>query len=350
MALISNTSLLAYLDKLASGWLQLLTTVGSKANALSAGTVRNTANNLLTLVLGLNDFEQDNDLLVPVNQTFGRASLENSFGMFSAAAQGLNNHLALRGLETSNTIVDLSSYLTYFNGGGGGARFSCLVTPETQTLWTNLLGVQLPTGGCMSDALQPDWNSAAPLGMGTCTVSGFYTAGMGVNTALYAEVTPILEVIANCNGGFGTLAVTVTGVDNTGATGTWSASVVTGGNNPVAALAGITVVPSVGAYARNTVVLSSTVGIVPGSVLTINKGLVDQEVIVVEAVPQAGQITAVFKVAHAGGASVSGWTSTSLVPSVAGRRLRTVTGIAPTTQGQSMGTVRIAGARDRVAV
>ena len=355
MSLITAANVQSFTDKFAAVYNLLLAAADTSANLASPvlGTVQSEISLLQTLVLGLNDFEQENDLLLPVNTALGKSPVEKLMGFLQPVLGSLNDHLATRGKEVNASIVDLPSFLTYYNGGSGGSKFANMLTPEMQTIYGVLLNNQtLPVAGVMSPAIQPDYRAAASAhGLADKVVGGSFTAGDAVDTTKYSEVIPVLEVITTITGGTGTISATLTGVDDQGNAATWGPVVLTGGNNPVAALSGITITPAVTAFSRQTVAFSSTTGIVIGSVLTINKGLPDQEVIVVEGV-SGSNVTAVFKKAHAGSATVDGWTSTAAGAASTGasRRCRSISAITYTLNGQSAGKVRVAGAQDRVGV
>jgi hypothetical protein len=314
--------------------------------------VRKTIVNMLADMVALNDFEQEQDLSPPVNAALPRATAEAMFGWMTGLLQSLQTHCLTRGAEVAASIVGIPSFLSYYNGGSGGAAFANRLVPESQAIWKALFAsTALPVAGVMSPALQPDLNSTYANGMGKITIGGSFTAGSSVDTTQYSEVLPVVEVLTGFASGTGAITVSFTGTDDQGNAATWGPVSLTG-NNPAGALSGVTVTPALNAQARQTVALSGTTGIVTGSVLTINKNKPDQEVVVVESVG-GGNITAVFKLAHTSGATVDGWNSypAGNASTGASRRCRSVSGITfPTTNGQTTGVVRIAGAQDRVGV
>lgn len=351
MALITNANLKTFCDKLAAAWDLAFTAIGTKSGSpAAAGTVRAAVNNLQTAVLGIGDYEQSVDLLGPVNAALTAATGEAMFAWLAQLLQGLNYHLNARGREVAGSIIDLPSYLNYYNGGSGGALFSCLLCPEMRAVYGQLPGApSLPAAGVMSPALQSDINSSAPNGMGTCTYSGTYTAGVGVTTGSYSAVSLVAEVHTAFASGTGAPTITVAGVSHLGdSTTTWGAT--WGSNNPSGALSGVTITPAITAMENASVVVSSSAGIVPGSVLTINKGLVDQELVVVTAVADGTHLTARFALAHSAGATIDGWDSIQLTSTPSGRRCVSVSGITIGLTGQTAGLVYLNGVQDRQPV
>lgn len=352
MALISVSNLQAYMDRLAAAWRETLRTMGTRSGTAVQGTVRGTLTNLLTFATtSLDDYDQEYYLITPVNTALGRATAEIAFQYAKQAVDAVNDLMSAKGSTVASSIVDLSTFLTYYNGGSGGAVFSSRMTPECQTMHKALYGnAILPVAGVMSPGIHPDLDSAFTAAMGTKTVAGVFTAGNSVDTTLYSEVKPIIEVLTTFTGGAAAPTVTITGTDDLGASTTWGPITLTG-NNPTGALTGITITPAVTIAARQTVAVSSATGIVAGSVLVINSGLSDQESVVVETVAGT-DITAVFRLAHGAGATVSGHASyaAGVAASGATRRLRAVTGITLGLSSHSAGTVRIAGQQDRVAI
>jgi hypothetical protein len=227
-----------------------------------------------------------------------------------------------------------------------------MLAPEFQALYYYLRGSYItnPTAtniAIISPQIGPINGYAS--GMGTMTVGGSYVPGQAVITTQYAEVLPVAVVATSFLGGSAAPTVTVTGTDHTGAAGqTWTGTF--SGNNPAAALATLTVTSgAIVAQARQQVTISSSAGIVPGSVLTVNKGKPDQESVIVETVPSGTIVTAVFNVAHAASATLDGNTTIQLT-NINGRRLRSVSNVALGLTGHTAGVVRIEGAQDRAGV
>ncbi len=351
MALISPANFKSFTDYLASMWRLLNPIAGSASiGSATAGTTAYAMQQLLVLTVGLDDYEQESDLNDIAFQAQNNGNVQGLMGFSAQTIGGLNSHMAGRGLESDAFISDVPSYLLSENGSGGanlGSRFSCMCVPEFQYLYEEMLGTTLPYQGVMSPALQPDYNSAAPLGMGTCTFNNTFAAGSPVDITQFSEVLPVIEVITSFSGGGAAPQLTITGINDLGNSTTWGPTVITGGNNPTAALSGITITPVV-AVGRQTVAFSGVTGIVIGSVLGVNATAPDAETIIVENV-SGSNVTAVFSKPHGAGAAISGWTSTAVGAPSAGTRLRQVTALAISGGGGwAAGKIRVAGRQDRV--
>jgi hypothetical protein len=358
MALISVANMNLYCDYLAAVYTQILGIAGTEDNLASPidGTSQNEMLKLQNLVLGLDEYEQEIDLLQGVNTGLNAIDVESMLTPLGSVITTLAGHIQTRGNEVNVSIIDIDAFLAYYNGGGGGSLFSSLLTPDFAFLSLAVVNTQPAATGIMSPALSPayitPWQPSGtyPNGMGTKTVAGVYTQGALVNTNLYQCVLPVIEVLTTFASGSAAPTVTLTGTDDLGNAATWGPTTVTGGNNPASALSGITVTPAITTTGRQTVALSSTTGIVPGSVLTINNTLVDSEIIIVEAV-SGSNITAVFQKHHAGSATVTGVTSTvmGVASTGAGRRCAGISAITLGLSSHSVGAIRISGKQDRVA-
>jgi hypothetical protein len=174
-----------------------------------------------------------------------------------------------------------------------------------------------------------------------------YVAGAAVN-ALYSACLLDLVITANWGGGAGAAVVTATGVDHTGAAMTWTFTVP---QNVAAALSGQTITPAINAQVRQTVAMAPNAnGVVPGSWITLNNGLADQERVLVEVVAGAN-VTFVAQKAHLAGATVSGNYTIAGVPGTGGRRAVSISAIALTTpNSHTSGQCRVEGVQDRVAI
>lgn len=348
MSLISTANAQAFCDHLAAVWANLLSACGSSAAAGAWPAARGTLTDLLTLTVGLADYQQEFDLIDACNTALAKGAAEVSSGYLLNVIQAMNNHVALRGPAVNSSVVDLPSFLTYYNGGGGGSKFSALVTPEFAALYKNLTKTALPAAGVMSPALQADWNATLTNSMATKIPGGAYTQGASVDTTQYSEVVPVVEVRTVVSGGSGAMTVTIAGTDDQGNAATWGPVTLTG-NNPAAALSGLTVTNSIAAGSRASRLVSSSTGIVAGSVITVNKNKPDQELCVVESVADGTHITIACTLAHGAGATIDGWNSYAAgnASTGAGRRLRAVTGINFSLNGQNAGLITVAGAQDR---
>jgi hypothetical protein len=351
MSLISAANLLAYVDRLADGYTQTLNAIGTKTGNPVLGNVRGTLNALLNQVVAINDADQELDLILGVTNALNNTNAEAAVNLWAAGALStLNSHIARLGGTVNASIVNLSTFLTYYNT----TPFSYLITPDGAKLYSTLSQnpSTLAPGNVMSPGINPVLNPAgSAYGMGSydvATTTG--NVGDPVLNTTYSCVVPVIEVITAFVGGGAAPIVLLTGKDDLGATVTYTKTLT--GNNPTGPLSGITVTPGITIAARQTVALSSVTGIVVGSVLVINKGLPDTETIVVEAVP-ATTITAVFKLAHSAGATVDGYATypAGNASTGANRRLQRLT-VAPslTLSSHSAGGVRCSGVQDRVAI
>jgi hypothetical protein len=346
MALISPANLKSICDFLSASW-NLLTPSGLKTGGVVTGTVRDFVNKALNVVVVSSaDLEQETDLGQNFNSALQVANQSDIANVYLATILGsIDSHIQRRGGVVNASISNLATFLTYYNGGAGGAKFSSLLTPEFSDIYYARNAVRLPGAGIMSPAINPA-NGAAS-GLGTRAVGGAFADGLAPDLTKYSEVGLVAVTTVNFAAGTAPPSITVAGVDDTGAaTTTWTNPFV--GNNPTAVI-GTTLSAPVTAWSRQTVAVASITGIAPGSWLTLEAGTVNEELILVEAVAGAN-ITAVFKKAHAGASAVAGNSTIALTPSVAGRRCRDVTGITINITGHSAGTVRIDGVQDRVAV
>lgn len=348
--LITAANALSFTDYLGASYKKIRSVVDPIANQTSptAGTLQKWMTSLQTLITTtVADYQQQVDMLADVHTSLLATNAE-AVGKtcYSNACNTLNRHTQTQGSTVSASITNLASFLTFYNT----TPFTNLVTPDFNQLWVALANnITLPPAGVMSPAIQPTFNTGASShGMADRAIGSSITVGDSVNTSLYAAVVPLLEVTVVFSGGSAPPAYVITGTDHLGnAAASWTVTLT--GNNPVAAVS-TTITPAVTAQGRQTVAVASLTGIIAGSVLTVNAGLVDQEVIVVEAINGGGTtITAAFQLAHAGSAAITGFSTYALTP-VNGARCVSVSAIAPTVTGTSAGKVRVIGQQDRVGV
>ncbi len=374
MALITPTNALAYCDHLGAIWDSLKANQGSQSGGAAAGNLQQLVALFGTLVdTTLADLQQDVDLAPDaLDLTLYRASADQSArSMLTRAVKALDSHVAGQGSTVASSITGLESYLAYYNGGAGGALFANMVTPSFDDLWNAVYGDQTcltvanylagsndgPAAAATSTpVLTPGINptNGQASGMGYATAAGSYVPGQTsvVQSATagaksYAEANLIAVVQANFANGTGAPGAAVTGTDHLGnAAQSWTGTF--GSNNPAAAITPTTITPAVIAQARQTVALASVTGIVAGSLLTVNSGLVDQETVLVEAVV-ASTVTAVFLKAHLAGAAVTGATTIALV-NADGRRCRSISNISLVLSGHNAGAVRVEAAEQRKSI
>jgi hypothetical protein len=247
----------------------------------------------------------------------------------------------------SATITDIPTYLAWYNGGDGGAKFRCLVSPQFAALYLALQRASLAVTGVESPAVHPSYTTGISAeGMASRTAGGAFAAGTAVDNTLYSEVNPLIEVVTDLTGAAAFPVIAVAGTDDAGSTSATTWGVTLDANNPTAAVS-TTITPVVAAMSRQTVAIASATGIIAGSVLTVNAGLVDQEVIVVETIAGT-DITAVFQFAHGAGAALTGKRTYALVPSTGGKRCRSVSALTITQS--TGGKIRVVGRQDRANI
>lgn len=347
MALISSSDLLLVTDNMGAVRRLLRSVLGDAANVDSPtlGTCQSAMDKMLTtIVANSDDYDQQQDLAQTFYNARAAADIESvQSSILRTAIQALSDHCNQQGSTVDSTIIDLSTYLTYLNT----TAHTAMVVPEFADAWYGIFNSRLPAAGVMTPCISPVYDSTVSAnGMGSRAVGGSFTDGDAVNRTLYSCPLAILEVTANFTTGTAAPAFSVAGTDNTGV-GTTTWTVTAGTTNPASAITP-TITPAItDVELRQTVAFSSATGIVPGSVMTVDSGLTNQEVIIVEAV-SGTDITAVFRKTHLAGCTVTGKYSMSLTPSVALRRLANASGLTITTAGHTTGTVRIIGPQNRV--
>lgn len=352
-ALITLTNLIAQIDTLGAQWKALKTIMGQEASESSPtlGTVQKWAANAQDLITNTVDsYEQQIDMLASFHTVLQKTNLEKvTQAMMMEAVDTLNAHMAKRGpTAVDASITNLSTFLAYYNGGNGGAAYNKMATPDFGDLYFALKGSRLNAAGVMCPSTNVGFNPAASAnGLAARQIGQAFAAGDDVDTSKYSAGIALLEVVTTFANGSAPPQYTIVGTDNAGLT-TASWSVTLTGNNPTASVS-TTITPAVTAQSRQTVAIASSTGIVAGSVLTVNAGLVDEEKIVVEAVGGGPTITAAFQKAHSGGAALTGNSTYTLTPAN-GARIVHVASITPTVTGTDTGKVRIVARQDRVGV
>lgn len=355
MALMTAAQVITCTDYYGAMYAKLLPIFGTVTDVAApvVGTIQKWASLAQTqITTNVDDYEIETDMLDAVHTCLTKSNIESIAYFAINPVQSLVNHCSSRGTDVDSSISDLATFLSYYNGGSGGSAYANMLTPEFAKLYLALMGSSLPADGVMNDAIHPVWNTAGSAnGMGKRAVGGSFTDGDAVNVTLYSEVQPIVEVITDFSGGTAHPIITIAGTDDTNATTTtWTVTL--DADNPVAAIS-TTITPAVTAQSRQTVAVASLDGIIAGSVLVVNSGLVDQEKIVVESVDGGGvTITAAFQVAHGAGAALTGNRSYATTPSTGSRRCADVSGITIDLNGggHAAGQVRVVGRRIRVGV
>lgn len=347
MSLISVANLQLLTDKLAALYDRWRTEFGISTGSPVAGTDRYLANNALTvLTTTVDDYQQQYDMSQQLYTLTTKCNRKDTARLHLASVlASIEDHMSQRGSSVAASITSLATYLSYYNGGSGGAAYSSMLHPVFGDLWYDIYTSRLPSAGLFHPGIHPylDATNYAS-GMGTRAVGGAFSDGAAYeSTPLYSGVEPMLEIIVNFSGGVAPPTFTVAGTDNTGAALNWTAT--GGSNNPTAAVS-TTITPALNAMDKQTFAVASASGIVIGSTLKINAGLSDEEVIVVEDV-SGSNVTAVVMKEHGAGAALTGFTTLALTPGTAGRRCRDVTGITIGISSHSAGTVRVVGKQQR---
>lgn len=352
MGLITNAQLEQVTDKLARLYAEFAYFVAPSSDlTTTTGTLlQATGNQLLAIIVAdSNNYEAQRDLnaaFYTTTSALNAAELTNQ--LYGTALAALNTHYAAESDEDG-----FAEYLLATNNPTGSLNtYDTLVDAWFQDWWTATNGTALDVESVMHKPIHPDWRGTTytnAQAMGSRAVGGSLTDGYAADAA-YGGVKPTVEVTAGFSGGGAAPTITVTGTDAEGASVVWTATV-TGGNNPTSAVS-TTITPAVTtATARATVVVASLSGIVAGSVLKVNAGLVDEEVILVESIDAgAVTITAVFSKNHTAGAALTGKRTFVTTPATATSRLRDVTAITIGITGHAAGTVRVTGLPERIAV
>lgn len=352
--MLSIANFLTFCDKM-SRVQDSVTTLFGTAASHPAGTLYQYAQDLETISVGSNDYDIETDLNTACRsfKLAFDASTTDSYGQSTlyTLMTGLDTHFSNHGTElvSDGTVSDTATFLAYYNGGSGSGTsvYDNQVIDTFGDLYSTLTGTSLTASNVFKKSYHPYINSSYTNGMGTRAVGGAFTDGQSITSASYAAALMMVEITANFSGGTGLPTVTIAGTDDTGATTTtWSVTL--DSNNPVSAVS-TTVTPAITAGSRQVVAVASASGIVPGSVMKINSGLVDEEVFVVEAVAGTN-ITGAFLKAHSAGAALTGLRTYATTPSVAGRRCVDVSNITIGITGHSAGTVRVFNRQTRGVV
>lgn len=369
MSLISIGNTIILTDHYGAAYNLLKSQLGLSTDAIVAGPPRNLINNALITAVNLGDATQEIDLVATTS--LQNAILNLTANLLSPSylrrpVDDLSSHCQKNGGLVAASINSLDTFLTYYNGGGGGVTFSNPATYDFSQLYFILYSKLLTYPNQLFDVINSQWNATLyPHSFGSVSYANVYTAGFSGISASYCEQNLIAQVTTSFASGGSQPFITATGIDNTGASMTWTAQLtsqaITPGtpgssssstnsvNNPAGMLTGVLTQSSIVAQLRQTIPLNNISTIVPGSVLTINSGLVDQEIIEVESIT-GSSITAAFKKAHANGATVSGLVSVSMTPAVAGRRARSISNISIGGGSWSAGEIEVAGWSDRIAI
>lgn len=353
--LISAANLLSSIDKIGNSWFLLNQFLTQSTATLTVNTPTNALTNLLAVYAALNNPVQEVALLSTnsVQGGIGKVCADLIAPAYAGACiSDLSRHCTTSGVGVSATIVDLNSFLSYYNGGSGGNKFANPATYEFGILYQLIFGSLLSYPNAEWESINSLWNATLyPNGFGKCTFNNTFTAGYAGLTGTWAEPLSIVQVTTSFSSGSATPIITVTGVDDTGSGATtWTYTF--GSSNPSASISQQTI--SSGALTGQTVqtvTVGTTAGIVPGSIITINKNKADQEIVPVRVVPSGTTLTFACNQSHLASSTIDANTSGTLVSTPSGRRIRTVSGITcGGSGGWAAGVVQVAGGADRLGV
>lgn len=350
MPLPSVAVLQSYTDKLAVSYERLLAVAGTSSGSVVAGTWRSLSSNLVDLLTECSDIDHVLALAQDAKNLLDTSNVERIFTTqyaiqpLSSLLDSLQKLIADVGPDVDASIVSMSTFLSYYNGGSGGAKFSSLLHPSFGTLWNLVRSEALPAAGLFHPGIHPSCNATTyPSGYGTRAVGGSFSAGASASYLLYSEPLPFVEVTTTFSGGSAHPVITVTGTDDLAATAqTWTADL--GADNPASALS-TTLGASQTADSKSSRLVADSTGFVVGSVVVVGSGTVNQETAVVLAVADGTHLTLELRNAHASGETVTAKLAVALTPTITGRRIRTVSGITigGGGGGHAAGAVRVVG-------
>lgn len=175
------------------------------------------AEDVLDAVLALNtaaNYYVISDHLKPAHDLIDNCAVTKlSQNSLLAFCNALDQHCAQRGLSVSSTIRDLSTFAVYRNQ----STFStCLYKPLFAELYTLITGKVLARTTVFSAAI----DGLDVLGMAKRVVGGSYTQGAIVAATAVGGI-PHVKVTTQIEG-TGVPLITVTGLDHTGVTATWT--------------------------------------------------------------------------------------------------------------------------------
>jgi hypothetical protein len=338
----------SYTDVIARMYQEMSRVLGVTGGSYAGGSMLELANRLLNLTVVTSDdydVEEDFNKLsydLRTNVTADKVWLRN----FWDSIQQLDDHYQEHGPTGINSaVVSLQTMLEYCNTPGGGEKFMHMLSPYFSDLVYMMTGTR-PAEPWYYHGKGIEFNLTSG-SMASRAVGGAFTHNEDYDPN-YAELVPLVEVITAFSGGSAPPTVTIAGTDDEGeTTTTWTCTLT--GNNPTGPTSTtLSADLATEGFVRVTVGLGSITGVVRGSVLVIAYGTTKQETVVVESV-SGSDITAVFRYDHSSGDNVDVIPTHETTPSVANRRIRSVSNITIGTTGHVAGTVLVAGRCDRVA-
>lgn len=170
MGLMSTTAAKSYTDRIGNAYDLAKPNLGSNNDAVAGtppqaklATVRNAIQNLLNDVVGITnitggspDLSQEVDFDADTNALLGHTGVETYLGQFSSTLNDINGHCSNRGKLVSASIIDIATFLGYYNGGAGGAKFSAMVSPSFAAAYSTVINSPLiPGAAVLCPAIHP---------------------------------------------------------------------------------------------------------------------------------------------------------------------------------------------------
>lgn len=340
-----------HIARIVEEWAQLIG-LSTDLELITGVSMQARANVLENESVAANDYDIEGDFNKAFRTVAENISVTAMWGVtFPLTVSQYDAHCQDQGDTVDSTIVSLATYLDYYGLTADVPNYSLMIDPWFQDLWNFLSGELLPVQSVNPKPIHPDWRGTAYTSanaMGSIAWGGAFVDGYA-GPDDYGCVKLVVEVTTDFAGGASAPSFTVTGLDYNSDAQTWTGGA-TGATNPVSAVA-TTITPAVVGMTRSTVAVASTTGVVAGSVMKVNAGLVDEEVILVEATGAGPTITAVFRKDHLAGAALTGKYSYILTSVGApGSRAFDVNGFTFGATGHASGAVRVIGVPDRIAV
>lgn len=339
--LLSITELLRLTDKIGLFYARLKTSIGVGTTTPGSKTAKQwLLNGLERLTSTLDNHFAQRDISYGLADLIGLMDPAKIIDQFSGNIfLAIDNHCNERGKLVDSSIVDLDTYLAYANSTPN----TVFVSADFAEVYYANQGRRITAAYVAAPSYNPQLNSSATNGLGHKNLSTF-TAGVTVDTAVYAAAVPLIEVVTSFADGNSAPQITIAGTDNTGATTTtWSVTL--DSNNPTSSLSTSTA-NNIAINTYGTVTLGSAAGVIVGSVLLIGPNTDGVEYVHVAA-KSGSDVTAPFLFAHTA-PDVTAIRTYAVTPSVSGRRLVSVSGITITTDGHTAGAVRVVNLPDRI--
>ena len=285
MSLFTASFALSMTDRLGFVYEKLVPIIASADDSdfWPTDSVQSEIDNLTELMADGGDRDVQLGLMPAFNTLASTMTIEVLAALLKPGLDAIDSYCATNGPSVDASIVSLDTFLSYYNGGAGGSKFSALVTPEFATLWTAAGNTALSPAYIMSPGIHPDIiENGSAYGMGQRAVGGSYLDGDPTDADAHTEVEPLVEIVVDFASATANTTIEIFGTDDTGAESTTWTTTIRDSLNPTSTIS-ITTVPAITiANEKQFVVVSDQRGIVPGSVLEISTDFIDQETIIVE--------------------------------------------------------------------